>query len=204
MCTSRTTFYHIPKTGGTWVKLAMRRSGLEVGRAREHRRVGHPFGLKREHATPATVRDEYKEDRLSFCFVRHPVEWLRSSWAFRYRTQGMGKTAPIHDLWVDEFQLFVLAVLEHLPGYVTQLYQYYIGLDADGIDFIGRQESLADDLVRVLALAGEAFDEETLRSVPPRNVAAARPEVARLCTLDPSVERQVLDSEKWVMDTFYG
>lgn len=203
-CTDRTIFYHIPKTGGTWVKRAMRQGGLIVGRARNKRRTGHPFSLKREHATPEVVRDEYKENRLSFCFVRHPISWLKSSWAFRYRTPGVGRTAPIHEFWVDEFQPFVLSVLEHMPGYVTRLYQYYVGPDADEIDFIGRQEHLADDLARVLNLAGEEFDEQALRSIPPRNVAAGRPEVAKLCVLGKSVERQVLDAEKWIMDKFYG
>lgn len=204
-CTDKSIFYHIPKTGGTWVKLAMRHSGLQLGRGKNLRRTGHPFSLKREHATPDVIVDKHKEGRFSFCFVRHPVEWMRSSWAFRYRIRGVGSTAPIHKLWVDEFQPFVLNVLKQYPdGYVTQLYQYYVGVSADGVDFIGRQENLVDALVRALTLAGEDFDEQALRSVGRRNVAAARPEMVELCALDKGIERDVLTTEKWVMDTFYG
>ena len=203
-CTDKSVFYHIPKTGGIWVKEAMRRSGLRYGRCR-NRRVGHPFGLKREHATPDVIIDEHKTGRFSFCFVRHPVSWLRSHWCYRVMTQILDPKTPLDRAWDDLFEPFVLNVLERYPnGYVTQLYQFYVGSGADGVDFIGRQENLADDLVSALTLAGEDFDEQALRAMKRVNVASGNPKFGSLCVLAKGLEFEIMDADRWVMDTFYG
>jgi hypothetical protein len=203
--TDKFVFYHIPKTGGIWVKEAIRHAGIKHGRCRDRKGVGHPFGLKREHATPAVAQEGCSAGRFSFCFVRHPVSWLKSHWCYRVQTGILDEKTPIDRLWEDDFEWFVRRVLTHYPGgYVTQLYQYYVGPNADRMDFIGRQENLADDLVTALTLAGETFDEQALRGYGRRNIAAARPEMRALCELSEDVERAVIDTERWVMDTFYG
>lgn len=202
--TDKSVFYHIPKTGGTWVKEAMRRSGLRYRRCK-NRKVGHPFGLKREHATPDVIVDEHKAGRFSFCFVRHPVGWLRSRWCYRVMTQVLDPKSPLSQIWDDSFRSFVVNVLERYSnGFVTELYQFYVGADADGVDFVGRQENLADDLVSALTLAGEDFDERALRAMKRINVASGNPEFGRLCVLDAGLELKVIDADRWVMDTFYG
>jgi hypothetical protein len=61
-------------------------------------------------------------------------------------------------------------VVEHLPGFLDVLFARFIGPASAPIDFIGRYERLSDDLALALRLAGEPFDEETLRSYPPQNV----------------------------------
>jgi hypothetical protein len=44
------------------------------------------------------------------------------------------------------------------------------------IDFVGRQENLANDLCHALRLAGESFDENALRNWPMANVAIGIPQ----------------------------
>lgn len=203
--TDRSVFYHVAKSGGIWVKEAMRHSGLPYGRCRD-RHVDHPFGLKREHSTPDVVMDEDKEGRFSFCFVRHPVTWYQSFWCYRIKTDALDMKFPLDRLcWHDEFESFVRNVLDMYPqGFVTRLYQYYVGSGADGVDFIGRQESLADDLVKALTLAGEDFDEDLLRTTRMRNVASSHRKFRDRCKMPPDLWREVEQVEEWVMNTFYS
>ena len=47
------------------------------------------------------------------------------------------------------------------PGYVTELFGWYT---KPQIDFIGKQESLRDDLVKVLKIMNVDFDEDFIRT----------------------------------------
>jgi len=197
--TDKSVFYHIPKTGGIWVKEAMRAGGLELSRCR-NKRVSHSFALKREHATPDVVCEEEKAGRFSFCFVRGPVGWLRSFWCYRIKTGALDPKFPLDGLWHGEFESFVLNVLGAYPGgFVTKLYRFYV----DDVDFVGRQERLANDLMWALVLAGEQFDEQKLRATRWRNVSAASPQLASLCQLSTETEARVEAAESWVLDRFY-
>jgi hypothetical protein len=178
--TEKSVIYHIPKCGGIWVKEAMRRSGLRYDRCR-HVRAAHPFSLKREHAPPDMVRDGEKVGRFSFCFVRHPLGWLRSFWAFRVKTSWLDYKFPADRLWDDMFDIFVDNLVDAYP-----------------------QEHLADDLVTALTLAGEDFDEERLRTTPWRNIAAAGRRFRKLCVLSERTEQRALEADAWVVETFYA
>jgi hypothetical protein len=198
--TERAVFYHVPKTGGVWVKEAMRAAGLRYGRCR-NRQISHPFGLKREHAAPDVVVEEDRVGRFSFCFVRHPEAWYRSFWAYRAKTGWLDRKFPADRCWDDLFDVFVDNVTDAYPdGFVSQLYRYY----TEGVDFVGRQESLVDDLVRALALAGEEFDERYLRAKGMRNVAGAWPKWQEVCRLSAGTRARMLDTERWVLERFYN
>ena len=201
--TERFIFYHIPKTGGTWVKVALKAAGI---RARAVRTTGgpHPFNLKWAHACPGTVPERAKKDRFSFCFVRRPVAWYASYWSFRSRKGARrDEKFPADGLWSDEFDQFVNNLLDAYPsGFVTALYQYYTGADCELVDFVGRQESLADDLMRALTLAGEPFDEAALRATGRCNRSPGR--LKKLCVLSEATQARVADCERWVLEAFYG
>ena len=197
--TDKSIFYHIPKTGGVWVKETMRRAGLEYGRCRD-KPVSHPFRLKREHATPAVVRDEDKAGRFSFCFVRRPVSWYRSFWCYRIKTDTVGQKFPLDLMWDDEFEPFVRNVLAACPnGFVTKLYQFYV----DDVDFVGRQENLRGDLVRALTLAGEQFDENAIRNTRRFNMSATSKRFIGKCELSAETRARVQKTEAWVLERFY-
>lgn len=202
--TNKSIFYHIPKTGGIWVKEAMRQSGIApYGRCKD-RKGSHPWGLKREHSTPDIVCDEDKNGLFSFCFVRHPITWYKSHWCYRVKIQALDINSVINRVWHHVFETFVLDALEAFPsGYITELYQYYVGKDGSKIDFIGRQENLTNDLVEALTLAGEDFSEEDLRHTRWRNVSAGNRKLGDLCILSAETENRILEVERWVIDNFY-
>ena len=196
--TAKSVIYHIPKCGGVWVKEAVRGAGLRYDRCKD-KKMHHPLGLKREHAAPEVVRDEYKDGLFSFCFIRHPVGWYKSFWSYRAKTGWLDNKFPLDRLWEDEFELFVLNVLGEYPdGFVTELYRCYV----EDVDYVGKQETLADDLVKALTLAGESFDEEALRRTKWRNLAA-RGKWGDLCVLSDETKGGIMQAEKWVTDRFY-
>ena len=201
--TDRTIIYHIPKCGGTWVKVALRNAGLPY---RSTRNVSnqHPFNLKKGHATPDMIPEPYKRRRYSIAFVRYPVDWYTSYWAFRSRKGARrDEKFPVAGLWSDDFDEFVNNVLDAYPGgFVTTLYQYYLGENGDKVDFIGRQEYLASDLMLALNRAREVYDAAALKATPRQNESPAK--WKRRCVLTTDTLARVADCEWKVMERFYG
>ncbi|HEY6565230.1 MAG TPA: hypothetical protein VIY86_12070, partial [Pirellulaceae bacterium] len=105
-----------------------------------------------------------------FCFVRHPMDWYESWWRYmRQRTDSGWAQLPDFSGWHPcrgllstehpEFNGFMCRVLATRPGFVTELFASYAQPD---IDFVGRQERLADDLVHVLRTLNVTFDENRI------------------------------------------
>ena len=200
--TDNAILYHIPKTGGTWVKRAMRAAGLDWGYT--HTAVGpSPFGLKRSHGTPDNTPDGAKMGRFAIAFVRRPVAWYRSYWAFRSRKGARRDEGfPADGLWSDDFDTFVNNLLDAYPdGFVSTLYRLYVGAHAQKVDYVGRTEHLGDDLARGLALAGESYDDSALRLHPVVN--ASPDEWKARAVLSAETQARVAECEKWVREMFY-
>jgi hypothetical protein len=189
MVTSRMLFLHLPKTGGTWVTNAMLAAGVPAERP-----PSLPFHANRVEA------GEYG-DRFVCAFVRHPLDFWRSYWAFRMR-DGWDRESPI-DVQAASGDLneFTNNVVERVPGAARFLYEAFVGAPGDEIDFIGRQESLADDLVSALRRAGETFDERVLR-------AHARANASDYALLPARYHRataeRLAESEHALIERFYA
>jgi hypothetical protein len=204
-----------------WVEAAMRAAGLECAPCPEVR--GHPWRLIGRHATPTGVADA-DEAGFSFAFVRHPLEWYRSFWAYRVMLRNFSPSCDGADgqhpmifppdlCWIEAtdnagnaraFERFVQRCLEtHPDGWVGSLYRCYLGDEGDHLDYVGRQEQLADDLVQALRLAGETFDEGRLRATPRRNRAASMPRFAGQLALSRETAERMLECERWVVEQYY-
>jgi hypothetical protein len=203
LCTERAIIYHIPKTGGTWIKVALQAAGVRYYTP-SWSKEPHPFNLKHAHSTPDNVTPQAKDGRLGITFVRQPVGWYTSYWAFRSRKGARrDEKFPADGLWSDDFDRFVSNLLDAYPqGFVTTLYQYYTGVDGQKVDFIGRQETLVDDLVRALVQAGDAFDEAALRGTRRTNRAPAN--WKRRCVLSAETAARVRHCEHWIWEQFYN
>ncbi|MCB0334989.1 MAG: sulfotransferase family 2 domain-containing protein [Bdellovibrionales bacterium] len=151
-------FIHIPKTGGSWVRLALRNSGLTLI---------EPIGILK-HAPPS----ELPADNLfSFAFVRNPWDWFRSWWGYRMQTNWQHAQEPMDvRCKSDSFQEFIDAMLEHFPGACTYSYERFLGKQFDAVNFIGRTESLLEDLLSALQQSESGpFDEQAIRQTKPAN-----------------------------------
>lgn len=199
----KSVFVHIPKTGGQWVVEALKNAGLTVD----------PLGVV--HTTPDEINHEqaFRERRSVFAMVRHPLSWYQSMWAHRTdeEWEDIDDTDWFTDRWVkvwaeftkfsraDEFGEYVRRCCARFPdGFVSMLYDAY----TDECTFVGKQEQLVDDLIRALALAGEQFDTERIRTTTPRNVRGCQPRRLSRSAYTPELMELVMSTEARAIERF--
>jgi hypothetical protein len=169
------TFLHNPKCGGTWVISALTAAGI-------------PFRIEPEgfpHEVAAT------EGRFVFTFVRHPLTWYASFWNYRWKCAveqqaepfevylqqaAKRREMPIDDCLVNErgvpvsFPAFIEHCLARHSRFVSRCHSEF----TDKAHFVGRFESLVDDLLLALGEAGVTFDPDIIRRTPKVNVSSPR------------------------------
>ena len=113
----------------------------------------------------------------------------------------MASSALAQNCRSDDFSEFIRLCIEKEPGYVSRMYEWYIGpVGFEFAQFVGRHENLTDDLIRVLTLLDHSFDPEILRRFDPVNVSL------KLCgepVWDPDLRRQMLALEAPAIRRFY-
>lgn len=187
--TRKGVFLHIPKTGGTWVKAAIEKAGLAVDHADDY------------HADLSKIRNDVRsQGKILFAFVRHPVEWVRSYWAFRKETRRFNDAFdPM--VWAEEFDVFSRRVVAFEPrGMINVHFDRYIGPPGDRI-LVGLQENLVEDLILILGLIGEDFDPEVIRSTPRQRDSAAY--LKQRSTVPPNLRNLIVASNRRLVDEFY-
>lgn len=198
-------FWHIPKTGGRWVQEALSRRYARAGLSRVPRIQPErkPFMLFGQHAPPSEVDEQLKRGKFHFCFVRRPLNWYKSWWAYRIRRHRSDKrhyADKFHDENLDKFINNVLDA--HPKGFVTELFQLYVGPEADQMTYVGKTENLLDDLKEILRLAGQPI-HRPFDDLAPINNSSNLPEIAPRCVISPETIERVNSVEHWVLDTFY-
>lgn len=150
-------FLHVPKTGGTWIDVVLRASGLAI--------------LRHADSAHMDARSAPGDGLYTFCGIRDPVSWHEAYWRYKM-TRGWRVTTKL-DLLVaaDTHERFLTNVLEKVPDYYTRLLMRFMGRDGSLVDMILRQSHLEEDLIRTLHAAGETFDEDKIRGAPPVNVS---------------------------------
>lgn len=190
-------FIHIPKTGGTWATHAMIEARIPL-REPEVENPHDDYAAK-GHAQLGDLPDA---DVFTFAFVRHPLDWWRSFWGHRMRE---GWIYPEHEIdsraASEDFDDFIDQVVRNLPGWLGEFYERYVGPPAQPISFIGRFESLADDLEQALALAGVDYDTDALRRSPRRNEGDYETFPAEY---RPDLRRRLERAERHAIKRFYG
>ncbi|MGA9285448.1 MAG: hypothetical protein WBV85_08395 [Solirubrobacteraceae bacterium] len=193
--TEKMIFFHLPKTGGTWAEMAIQAAGVAIT---------YPGALGDQPYSAhghANLDDVAAGDRFSVAFVRHPLYWWRSYWGHRMRTgwrsdNGLDVAAASND-----FNEFIVGVLEYREGYVSELVSQFVGTPVQKVDFVGRFEHLIDDLCTALRLGGESFSEAAIRAYPPQNNNDydAFPAIYR-----PEVAAQLAEAEHETIERFYS
>ncbi|TVL96876.1 MAG: hypothetical protein CV087_23155 [Candidatus Brocadia sp. WS118] len=120
-------------------------------------------------------------DRISFmfCFVRHPISWYESFWRYMCNQNWprLGDSTSIRNwhpcailngLGDLNFNSFIEKILKRRPGFVTEMYGWYT---PPGVKWIGHQENLVDDLIKILNEININFDESRIRNHPKVNVS---------------------------------
>jgi len=158
--------------------------------------------------------------RLVFSFVRNPVTWLQSKWAY-----AMSQGAI--DRWIEEkkkgsqrfeaqcfcrdFQEFIERYLTYRPKLVFNAmlgrlgYHVVEGEWVEGdkkVDFIGKTENLREDLVKVLELANEDFDKSIILNLPDFRVTSKSDEWKEKCQYTPDLRKRVIEANLPLLEMF--
>lgn len=177
---------HTPKTGGSWARVAVQRSGVIFAET-ESRHV--------------ELQECPGRGLFTIAFVRHPWNWWKSYWIYK-RTHGWDLENQFDvQCMENDFERFLVKVLDNSPGRCSDVFRRFVGAVGHEISFIGAFENLADDLVKGLNCAGERFNEETLRATPTRNVGDYRAFSTR-CS--DELRRRILQSEQEALERFHN
>lgn len=195
-------FIHIPKTGGQWVRAALRRAGLLT--AQLHC-TWHPHGeMPAGHSCHHNRLQDIATDAFVFAFVRHPLSYYRSYWSYKMERGWDMKNTFDCAVLDDSFAGFIRKTLafRETRGTLGEQFLSFVRTPERRADFVGTQEHLADDLVRALRMAGEQFDEAVIRSTPPVNVCGTLPVWNDQCVFPPSLRDAVLRQEQLCLEEF--
>ncbi len=166
-------FLHVPKTGGTWAVRAMEAAGVSLA----------DIGMHADR-NDLPLHGEF----FCFAFVREPLSWYRSWWCHRHTFCDWQDGQPLDQVGRAPFEQFVSDALGRFPGYVSDLFEQFTGPVGAEIDFVGRYESLVDDLIEALRRGNQTFTESVIRSYPATNVSSR--------ILDTHCRRDIIDRLK--------
>ena len=208
-------FLHIPKTGGSWVAHVLEDCGLivrAIAGVHKHIDLNRLIYYDKFYSEEGSIWSPRKrkmnawisqvvDPKFVFCFVRHPLSWYESWWKFmsqpskNWREFGSetdrAKWHPnsaLNGLGDADFNTFVRNVITKRPGYVTELYGWYA---RPRVAFVGKQENLCEDLIRVLKQLDLDFSEDLIRSHEP---VLASPNNEKV-NWDPALREEVLRLE---------
>lgn len=193
-------FFHVPKTGGTWVRELLERQQLLTACTVLPEHAGRPFGVK-THTGILSLDSKVAAGRLLFAFIRHPLTWHQSHWLHRIHYGWPPDTAsPWHACKSDTFTGYLELYLQQCPGQYTRDIEAIIGPLESTPVVCGRFEHLVDDFVHILRTAGETFNEEQVRAFGRINQAQ---QPVELCSYSPELSHAVLQSEQKLVQRFY-
>jgi len=208
LLTEKLLFIHVPKTGGSSVRAMIAAAGVTCWESGQYAIEDH-YGLPELRAAHPRIEDGL----LSFGFVRDPVAWLQSRWAWALVTEFSYKVQTRPDAaahwmalcWSNTFEEFAERYLERCAGTYTRTVFGMLGLwMGKPVNRIGRTEHLTLDLLRFLEEAGEPHDRVRLLACAREKVAASGGLAAR-CVAPPDLRRRLLEAERPLCERFgYG
>ncbi len=183
-------FIHVPKTGGTWVTMTLQRMKI-VREVTKH---------------PHMLWSEIKADKKMgawhrlkpFTFIRNPISWYRSYWAYKIRAGWEKDDELDRDCQSADFATFIRNCVTKHPGLLGKLYSKF----TEGVPFVGRYDRLKEDLVRALTSNLEGYDHQMLMKATPLNVSAGLPHYQNATEYTTELLALVQESEAATLSTW--
>lgn len=170
-------FFHIGRTGGYSVRDFLVDSKLYNGE------VG-TF-----HCSPEEIKAEllHVEQKNYFCFIRHPLTWLRSYWI--HETVNGFNDPVVSDLDSKSFSDFCAAFIDKFPqGFTSHFFEGF----TSNCNYVGKTEFLHEDLIKALTYAGEKFYPDKLY-VPENNKSSSQDCIYEFSKASTKILEQVIE-----------
>lgn len=198
-------FLHVPKTGGTWVRYALDRSGIALGESLQLDTSGkHRTRVWSVHSPLKALPKALVRDKYIFAFVRHPLSWFQSMWAFRMQTgwQNLGCSNE-YMCKSNNFNEYVRKSLLYMPRRCTRIFTDILTTDTDvRVHYVGKYESLLPDLFHALDSAGETYNPFVISTLEKRNAAASLSMWQQQCVYEEDVLNALLKDECDIIGRF--
>lgn len=155
-------YIHIPKTGGMFVNY-----------------VCGEYGTYRE----INSLDEIPKGKFIFTFIRNPIYWYASWWAFD--KEALPKTI-LNDLYDKDFDKFIDNVCEKAQGFLTNYFKQFTDL----CDFVGETKTLKEDLIKAFELCGQKHDRGKILNTSRINAGEGLPQF-----INEETKNKILNNE---------
>lgn len=198
----KSIFFHVPKTGGTWVTVVLK--DIFKDRYQDYKpSPKHELNLRFEHITPKDSEDRIFKDRKSFGFVRNPIDWYTSFWKYRMKNNWDNNFVLDRECRSTNLEIFVRNCLDKYPeGFVSTLFKEF----TEDLDFVGKQENLKNDLLRFLEQSGEDIstkDKEVIEKTGKINVSNDFDDEEYVYEMSKDVIKDILEVESWCFEEYY-
>jgi len=200
-------FIHTAKTGGTFFREALNHFGIpnrEI--AEKHSPLSEVSRVIHDSVEPPTIKNV-------FGFVRNPLTWYRSRWAYAVMTNFGHKLAafplvhPVHNhwmakVWSEDLNTFVENTLKFYPNGIA--FEYF-----DKMLEIGRWKESGVDVYRYenLVYATASILSVTLaRPIPIRDIVKLKPQLDSKSvggTISPMLSKEIEVLEHKLMEMYY-
>lgn len=189
----KSIFFHTPKTGGCWVRQAILNSGIPTNEVIPESLINKDLsGAACLHTGRRIIK---AHGRFTFSFVRMPDTWLQSYWGYRMTTGWDDRHIMDREIKSDIFSEYAQAYIEKFPEQFSTMVANF----TDGVDFVGRQENLVEDLIKALTLAGEEFDPAVISRTKLKN--ESRKDLNK--EYAPGQREKILEINKDFIQEFY-
>lgn len=194
MMTKHFCFWHIPKTGGTWIRNVLRKTDtLEVELTHRPPQEQSIKVLKRA----AT--------KINFSLIRHPVTWYQSLYANdTHWKKFKGGWLQIRDMpspnwWLSEgFNAYIRRVAVEKKGWLSRYYSIVLPY----ADYILRFEEIPSCFIAFLEKHG--FTSHWARTLGRVNPGSSMPHFRDVVLYEDDALQAIVESEREAIDRYYG
>ena len=163
--------------------------------------IAELMGPQSSHGIPYND-PEYLDKKHILLFIRHPVTWLQSYWAFRQNSVNInftwGDTPFDLTCQADTFAGFIELYLDNYSGFITSLFNQYIKeADRDVMVVVGYQEKILSTLF------GFLLKYEDFQLDPPKQLYRVNASDKRAAIYAPGQVKRVCKAERQIVDNFY-
>lgn len=192
---------HIPKTGGSYIRKIIELLYIN-GEEKDLHHSRFP-----ELLNHIPIND--LANKTVICFIRHPLTWYQSRWAYRLSTPlGWLGNCLDFSCGSNDFNVFVNNCIDYTKGnngWASEKMGSYINNIPSGIKtFIGKQENLHSDLISALIKCGAIISETDLPISPRLNMSLNDKKSAHIIAkYDQNTYERVLQADGKFIERYY-